>query len=152
MAIAPKDNFGKARVYVLGITDGGSATVSFSTYTSDWSNISATALSPERALIVYKDTAGTRLAIIANVDDSNYVTFSDSMVYHTAELKKHEVLALSSASAIILHTNTGGTGLIYTGLNIDDDILTQEGIGTYIQPATSRLRNVGIAKTSGTEG
>lgn len=153
VAVAPKDSFGDGRLYVLTVNENGTVSVGRSTtFTAAQGAVSATALSPESVLVVYKDTAGTGSAVIVNVDENNDVTRSDPAVYYTAELKNHEVLALSSASAIVLHTNTGGTGLIYTGLNIEGDALTQEGAGTCVQPATSRLHGVGIARTAGEAG
>ena len=153
VAVAPKDSFGDGRLYVLTVNENGTVSVGrITTFTAAQGAVAVTALSPESALVVYKDAAGTGAAVIVNVNENNDMTLSDPAVYHTAELKNHEVLALSSASAIVLHTNTGGTGLIYTGLNVEGDTLTQEGAGTFVQPAISRLYNVGVAKTSGTEG
>lgn len=63
------------------------------------------------------------------------------------------VVAFSDDSVFVLCCGAIST---YIGATVEDKTITvnteSEGIGTYIQPATSRLHNVGIAATSGTEG
>lgn len=153
LVVVPNSGTGKKGLLVLTVNENGSLATGGNTPLTDANGaLSAVTLSPESALVLYKNAAGVGSAVIVNINDNNDVTFGDPVLYHTAEHENHEVVALSSASAIVLHTNTGSAGLIYTGLNIKGDALTTEGEGTFVQPATSRLHGVGVARTAGEEG
>jgi hypothetical protein len=62
-------------------------------------------------------------------------------------------VAFSDSSVFVISI---GSICTYTGATIEDTTITvnteSEGIGTFVQPATSNLHNVGVAATSGSEG
>lgn len=114
-------------------------------------SLSAVALTDSKVLVTFYPSARTRgEAVLLTVVD-NSISVGQKVVFDINKNSCYSVIAFSPSSALVAYGN--GTGA-YATLSIDGDTITADSaeIGTYVQPATSRLHNVGVAKTSGTEG
>jgi hypothetical protein len=118
------------------------------------SNISACALSSDKVLITYNDVNNSYhgTAVVA-VTDGTSLTFGTPVVFDDGTVYNTEVTALSESSALVAY-NQGGGGCYKTLLVGGMTISVADGQtgGTFVQPATSTLHNVGVAKTAGAEG
>lgn len=113
--------------------------------------LSAVALTDSKVLVTFYPIVRTRgeAVVLTVVGDS--IKVGQKVAFDINENSCYSVIAFSPTSALVAYNN--GTGA-YATLSIDGDTITADSaeIGTYVQPATSRLHNVGVAKTSGTEG
>ena len=139
---------GTARVLTIDNT-----TITFSgEYTLFNGEISSTvALSENKVLVSYvadNIPYGTSQILTINGDD---ITIGESTVFDYNTLYSSDIIAFSDNSALVVYNNGLGK---YSSLSIDDTTITADGgvEGTYVQPATSNLHNVGVAKTSGADG
>lgn len=119
-------------------------------FTSNGTIYAACALSENKVILLYtgeSDKYGK--AIVVTVGDT--ITTGSFAALDYNDISCASVVAFSPNSALVTYGN--GTGA-FASLSIDGDTITADSaeIGTYVQPATSRLHNVGVAKTSGTEG
>lgn len=116
--------------------------------------LSSVALTDRKVLVTFYPVARTRgeAVVLTVVGESIYsINVGQKVVFDINKNSCYSVIAFSPTSALVAYNN--GTGA-YATLSIDGDTITADSaeIGTYVQPATSRLHNVGVAKTSGTEG
>ena len=84
---------------------------------------------------------------ITPTTSANLTTFVSSGI-----TKDTSLVGFSDSSAMVFYYATTGQ---FRSLSIDGTTITLEELesnGTFVQPATSNLYNVGIAKTGGTEG
>lgn len=119
-------------------------------FTSNGNIYTVCALSENKVLLLYtgeSDKYGK--AIVVTFSDT--ITANNFSALDYNDITCASVVAFSPTSALVTYGN--GTG-VFASLSIDGDTITADSaeIGTYVQPATSRLHNVGVAKTSGTEG
>jgi hypothetical protein len=111
-------------------------------------------LTANRALATCYDYGGNKLvATILTVNDTTALPTSPVDILLAGLYNsdyRQQTIVFSSNSVLVLQ-NDGR----YVGLTINGDTITvNEGTsgGTFVQPATSNLFNVGVAKTSGAEG
>jgi hypothetical protein len=114
--------------------------------------ISAAALTDSKALIAYADNSNSDYgtAVVLTISGTT-ITTGTAVVFDYNFPKNISFVTFSATSAIVVYYN--GTGA-FANLSINGTTITTDAteIGTYVQPATSRLHNVGVAKTGGTEG
>lgn len=113
--------------------------------------VTACALSESKVLAVYRDPQNSNVGKAVAVTIGDNIVAGTPIVFDYGDVTNSSVVALSPTSALVAYANGAGA---YATLSIDGDTITADSaeIGTYVQPATSRLHNVGVAKTSGTEG
>lgn len=113
------------------------------------------ALSEETALIVYGGSSGNAIAKLVTASGT-----SASHKYHTLSIP-FVVNDYSTSSLIpfadgkVLLIASTGADAVYQMLKVDETGVTDDvtdGVGAFVQPATSRLHNVGVAATGGAEG
>ena len=83
--------------------------------------------------------------------EGDVVSLKNSMEY-THSLSRGQLIALATNSVLLINDDDFGQ---CRNLTIDSDgriTLDNIPIGSYVQPATSRYHNVGVAKTSGSAG
>ena len=117
--------------------------------------ISAVALSDSKVLVAYRDDGNSSYgtAIVLTVSGTT-ITVGTAKVFESASTTYTSLVAFSETSALVAY-NKGQGG--FCGLTIDGTTITVQETddgtnGTFVQPATTRLHNVGVAKTSGAEG
>lgn len=143
--------YGKAHVLTISettITVGTGATFnSASTY-----YISAVVLNESKVLVTYRNNGNSYYgtAIILTIDGTT-ITAGTEKVFDYNTVTYTSLVAFSENSALVAYNNGSGA---FSGITIDGTTITADGntLGTYVQPATSRMHNVGIAKTGGTTG
>lgn len=131
-------------------TSFGTYTVSGSTYNISASAVSAVALTTNKALVVYKNNRDSKsYAVVATVDGMT-VTLGEAVVYDEGNVDINNLIAFSDSSAVNIFANEfiAGVGMMVA----DDTVEINQLTSTYVQPATSRLHNVGVAKTGGIAG
>jgi len=118
------------------------------------------ALSSNKAVVVYdeeqyeKCTFARVLKIDADASASDAITMGDAVEIDNYDISDVDVTALSESSVLVTY-NRQGAGK-YKTLTIDDMTITVEDDGqtggTFVQPATSTLHNVGVARSAGAAG
>lgn len=112
------------------------------------------ALSDTNALIVYSNAnASSKGCARVLTIDGTTITMGANFVFDANASYWPCPIAFSGSSALVLYRK--GAGGSYTTLTIDGTTITASDaaeFGTFVQPATSRAHNVGVAKTGGTEG
>ena len=148
--VVSNDNGFTGRAFVLTVSESGTIIAGGECVFSDRAMfVSVVVLSEEKAVVTYQNYgSGYGESIALNID-GNTVIAGGQITYFPAVTSVSDILSFSPTSALVIHNSGGG---LYTSLTIDGADIKMEGTGTYVQPATSRLHNVGIAKTSGTEG
>lgn len=106
-------------------------------------------LSSDKVLLSYNDYTYGKMRIITVEDDNVVLGTPEIFDYNTVTY--NDVVAFSETSALVVYYDGLGA---YSSVTIDGDIVTIDitGTGTFVQPATSNLHNVGVAATSGAEG
>jgi len=105
------------------------------------------ALSENKALVTFNDGSMMVLSIGGTtVSEAATAVFTDA-----TSRSSINIVPFSASSAFIAFV---GDGLgMYASLSIDGDTINAaDASGTFVQPATGRLHNVGIAATGGAEG
>lgn len=114
------------------------------------SKTSTVALTDDKVLVVYQDGSNNdyNTAIVLTISDEG-ITAGGEIVLEEVKPSYVSAIAFSGTSALVL----SHTGLFYDlSINGTGIIVNETTGGTYVQSATSNLHNVGVAKTSGTEG
>lgn len=145
------DYYGKATVLAVGdssIAVGGVVSLC----DGICSNLSAVALTENKALVTYRDDVNTVMfATILTVSGTGIMSESYSESFLVGVAYDVSSVALTENGVLVAYIMSSGGK--FTNLNIANTSVTPgSGGSTYVQPATSRLHNVGVAKTSGTEG
>ena len=148
-----KEGGGEAVVFTVNgttVTIGGGTT--FHNATAMY--LSAVLLSEDKVLVTYRDTdeGYNGYAVVLTIVGAG-------VVLEDPGAEKFALTAVSNFSAVALSENKAlvayerGIFGAFASLSISNTTITPgSGGSTYVQPATSRLHNVGVAKTSGTEG
>lgn len=110
------------------------------------------ALTSNKVLALYVNNLSLKCRVITIGEESitageetALLDFDSSSAFSTAY-----ILPSSKSSVLVIYS---GAASAYLSLSIDGDNVTRdELIGTFVQPATSNLHNVGVAKTAGAEG
>ena len=151
LIIYKASNTGIARILTIADTTITAGTaITFNNAITD--KISVCALSDSKVLVAYADggnsSYGTAQTLI--VDDTT-ITAGEKTVFDYNTITYSSLVAFSDNAALVVYDNALG---MYSSLSIDGAIITANDNeeGTYVQPATSNLHNVGVAKTSGAEG
>ena len=117
----------------------------------DCSRVSMSALSENQALVVYAYNNYGRAQVLTV--DEYAITSSGQYTFDHYTVTSTALVPLSESSALVAYNNA--TGAI-ANLTVDPDsnAITADSAetGTFVQPATSRLYNVGVARNSGEEG
>jgi hypothetical protein len=115
------------------------------------------ALSNEKALLVYGGPSKTIRVDLVSVSSSTITTETTldiSDVPLSSDTYSINIIALSETNAVIIANN--GSGFYREVVIEGSELVLRENTdytsGTFVQPATSNLHNVGVAKTSGSEG
>lgn len=124
----------------------GTSSYEFSTAYFD-NNGEVVALNKNKALVIYGNEGKCTILTI----DGETITVGTEADFDANTVSHTSLLAFSENSALVVYNNSTGA---FAGLTIDGDTITVNTTesGTFVQPATSRLHNVGVAKTSGAEG
>ena len=111
--------------------------------------ISISAISEDKAVVVSRFNECDARLLKISADDMITV---QKQVYFAKRVSDYSSVVIFSDGSALVPYNTGAG--VFDTLTIDGDNLLASGaeIGTYVQPATSRLHNVGVAKTGGAEG
>lgn len=113
-------------------------------FSSSASYIALSQLSENKALLSYDGKAE-----VVTIDDTA-ISFGNEAAFNPSGATK-SIIPFSANSALVVYA--GGSIGKYASLSIADTTVTvNEASGTFVQPATSNLHNVGVAKTSGAEG
>jgi hypothetical protein len=122
--------------------------------------VSAVALTNSKVFIAYRHyvsaTSSLLEGVICTIEGTTITAGTPKAFEEVGRVSVTGVSAVAFSDSSVFVVSSGSLG-IYAGATIEGtsitlDIESEEGIGTYIQPATSNLHNVGIAKTSGSEG
>lgn len=117
------------------------------------SSISAVALTDSKVFVAYTYVTSAHAVVCDISGTSVSVGTALSLESGRSAISSNSVVAFSDDSVFVI---SSGSSCVYVGATIDGTTITvnaeSEGIGTYVQPATSNLHNVGIAATSGAEG
>ena len=104
------------------------------------------ALSENKVLVTF-----TNGAMVITVDGVNISVGVDVKISDDASIGYGNIFPFSVASAFVVFVGSGFGK--YASLTIDGDTITvADASGTFIQPATGRLHNVGVAATGGASG
>lgn len=111
--------------------------------------ISVGALSETKVLVSFYGSAQVLTIEGTTITAGTAVIFNPSSTGGTYGSYKSIIPFSANSALVVLVSDTGK----YASLSIDDTTITVgDASGTFVQPATSNLHNVGIAKTSGAEG
>lgn len=108
-------------------------------------------LTPSKALVAFKDTGGNRYgtAIVLTVEGAT-ISAGVPFAYSSTAVNYGSLVAFAENSVLVLYNDAIGNCV---GLNVDGTAITENTeSGAFCWAATSRLHNVGVAKTSGSEG
>lgn len=103
------------------------------------------------ALFVYRGVSGKGSAVILTANGTT-VEKGTVTTFESLDTKLVAIADFSANSVLVAYNCSGASK--FKGLIINDTsiIVEENESGTFVQPATSNLFNVGVAKTSGTEG
>ena len=117
-----------------------------------WSRISAAKINDNTIILTGSTSTSPNkgVAVILTVEDDT-ISMGSIKTFDESNTSYTNVLPLSSTDVFTVYNN--GTGK-YGTLSVSGNTISSnnEIIGTYVKSATSRLYNVGIAKTSGVGG
>ena len=118
--------------------------------------ISAVALSESKVLVAYRDDGNSKYgtACVLTINGTS-ITAGTEKVFNSAITSHVSAVAFSANSSLIVYQSAGVgafKGLTIDGTTINVQNNTNTTNGTYVQTATNRLHNVGIANTGGAEG
>jgi hypothetical protein len=112
---------------------------------------SVSLLADGKVLVSYADKTNQRMcAAILNVNGT-VITLTDIVCSKESYFIYQSNVGFTETQAVVLFGDGTYVGLSIDGSTITVKEQTYEG-GTFVQPATSNLHNVGVAKTSGIEG
>lgn len=110
-------------------------------------------LSANKILCVYADAGDSSLckAKVLTINEDNTITVGDPSTLNNVAVSNISVMTFSETSALIMFYDGYRS---YSSLTIDGTTVTNDSftVGTYVQPATSSLHNIGVAKTGGAAG
>ena len=117
-----------------------------------YSAISAAALTDNKVLVAYSDASNSNHGTVQvlTIEDT-VITKGTNTVFDYNAVTYNSPIVFSETSALVVYNNGLGS---FSNLAISETTITANGSKdtTKVQKATSSLHNVGIAKTSGTEG
>ena len=143
----------RSNMFLLGIEGGVITVLDKGKFADEYMQyVSATALSETKVLVTFSSyTEKTTQAIVLTLNN-DIISIGEQMTMYNSQSDYISLVTLSNASALVFYNSSTGQ---YKSLNIDGTTITESSAGeaeTFVQPATSRLYNVGVAKTGGTEG
>lgn len=144
----------RACAYLLDI-NGNAVTKSFETYASGYQS-GLVKLSEDSALwaYTYDGKICVRLMSVTSEGVLAKGALEISDVLLTSDTYSINIIALSETNAVIIANN--GSGFYREVVIEGSELVLRENTdytsGTFVQPATSNLHNVGVAATSGSEG
>ena len=104
------------------------------------------ALSESKALVTFGNSA-----MVISVDGENICAGTEVNITDSTSISYVNIVPFSASSAFVVFV--GDSLGMYASLSIDgDNITVADASGTYVQPATGRLHNVGVAATGGASG
>lgn len=109
-------------------------------------------ISTTQAVLVYQYATINSYARIIRVsgEDLNTGIITGAIEFDNGKVDINQLIAFSDSSVVNIFANEFIAGV---GMTIDGDEITLNQLtSTYVQPATSRLHNVGVAKTAGSAG
>ena len=121
--------------------------------------VSAVALNDSKVFAVHRYNDGTNYylyGVVCTIDGTTITKGTETTMYSSISSSAFQyvhAMTFSETSVLVL---AGGAESIYVGATVDGTTITvqeaPETDGTFVQPAHSRLHNVGVAATSGAEG
>lgn len=113
-------------------------------------------LSENTVLIVYTNVTKSNkgYATALTIDGYTVKSRGTDIVFEDLATSFCSLVAFSDNSAMVFYNNSSAgkfKSFLIDGTTITDQEASEYG-GTFVQPATSNLHNVGVAKTSGAEG
>ena len=125
-------------------------------FTANTNNRDVQVLSDNKALVLYRNSNDYSLnGQVVTIEEDTIIAGKDTLLLdsdNSSAFSTVHIIPFSDTSVLGVYS---GARCGYLSLSIaDDDTITidETESGTYVQPATSNLHNVGVAKTSGTEG